>query len=122
MIRVTASMKPARCASRAPARGMLVLGQILNADALQHSGDGVVYPRQRLFDGATRRQVAALAPLVQEVMKNGPSMAVNHLVGRNLARVPRQARSRRSCRHATCSRPDLVSCCRILASSCAGIP
>ena len=31
-----------------------------------------------------------LVPLVHEVMKNGPSMAMNHFVGRNLARIPGQ--------------------------------
>ncbi len=57
-------------------RGVFVFRQILNADALQHPGDGVVDPRQRLFDGAAWGQVARLLePLMHEVMKNGPSMA-----------------------------------------------
>ena len=78
------------CASPCPPRGLFMLRQILNADALQHSGNGVVHPRQRLLDGAARGQIAALRALGAGGNEKRPVDGQNHLVGRNLARISGQ--------------------------------
>jgi hypothetical protein len=42
---------------------MFVLGQILDTDALEHSGDRLIDARKRFFDRATGSKVATLGAL-----------------------------------------------------------
>src|SRR6266700_575699 len=68
----------------------VLLGQIVDADALQHAGNGFVHACQWLFDGAARGEVAPMGPFCARGNEQRPVDGVNHLESRYLPRVTRQ--------------------------------
>ena len=70
---------------------MLLLSQILDADALQNSGNGLVDARQRFLDGAAGGELAGLCAFCTGGDEQRPVDGMDDLEGRDLARVACQS-------------------------------
>src|SRR5579872_1309932 len=69
---------------------VLVLSQVLNTDALQNSGDGVIDARQGLFDGAAGGEVTGFRTLGARGDKKRPVDGQDDFVSRDGSRIFRK--------------------------------
>jgi hypothetical protein len=66
-----------------------MLGEVLNTDAFEDAGDGVIHARQRFLDGATGRQIAGFCALGARSDEKRAINGKDDFIGRNRACRPR---------------------------------